>query len=244
MQQQAVGSRRQQDGVRFQRLVTTGPGLHVSLDFAPDLLIANLVGELRVRSRRHLKDMFRDALTQRPGRLVIDTSGLVACDEAGLAGLVESLDRARPDAVPVAICGLAPVYQQTLERVSHRQHLKIRTFGSLDEAVEQMMSSPGAPQADQDTLLAEVRNLHRALLSRAAIDQTKGILMVIYGLDPDAAFAMLVWHSRGARLPLRDLAARFLAAVRDRPPGSLTMVRTDALLADLASQPASPGRYL
>jgi hypothetical protein len=62
--------------------------------------------------------------------------------------------------------------------------------------------------------------------------------MVVYGLDQDAAFAMLVWHSRCTRLPLRELAARFLDAVRKTPTGSLTTIRSDALLADLGSRSA------
>jgi hypothetical protein len=87
---------------------------------------------------------------------------------------------------------------------------------------------------DLDTLLTEVRNLHRALLTRGTIDQSKGVLMVVYGLDSEAAFAMLVWHSGNGRLPLRELATRFLKAVRNEKPGTLTIGRTDALLAGLA----------
>jgi hypothetical protein len=235
---QTISSRRHEDGVRFQLSTATGPGLTVSLDFTPALLIGRLSGELGARSRKYLRAMFQDALTQRPERLVVDTCDVVGYDDQGLAGLVESLDRTVPDAVPVAVSGLAPVDRQTLGRISSERHLDVQTYASLDEAVQQLMSAPGAPRPDQDTLLAEVRNLHRALLTRAAIDQAKGIVMVIYGLDQDAAFALLVWHSRSGRLPLRELANRFLDAVRKTPAGSLTTIRTDALLADLTSQSA------
>jgi hypothetical protein len=169
--------------------------------------------------------------------LVIDTSGLVTYDPAGLVGLVESLDQARLDEVPVAVSSLAPADEQILREVSTQQDLEVRTFSSLDEAVDEMLSGPGAPRPDLDTLLAEVRNLHRALLTRAPIDQSKGVLMVVYGLDSEAAFAMLVWYSRNARLTLHELATRFIRAVRDERPGALTTGRTDALLANLASQP-------
>jgi hypothetical protein len=175
--------------------------------------------------------------------LVIDTSGLVSCDAAGLADLVESLDRTRSDEVPVAVSSLAPDDERILQEVSTQQNLEVRTFSSLDEAVDEMLSAPGAPRPDLDTLLAEVRNLHRALLTRSTIDQSKGVLMVVYGLDSEAAFAMLVWYSRNARLPLRELATRFISAVRNQTPGSLTIGRTDALLADLASQASRPERY-
>jgi anti-anti-sigma regulatory factor len=230
--------------IRFQRSVAAGPGLDVSLDFAPALLIGRLSGQLGADARDHLRDTFRTALRQRPERLVIDASSLVTCDAAGLAGLFSSLEGAGTNSVPVAVSGLAPVYQQMLHLVSTQRDLEIRIFRSLDEAVDQMLSMPGAPRPDGDILLAEVRNLHRALLTRGTIDQAKGVLMVVYGLDSDAAFAMLVWYSRGAKLPLRELAARFLDAVRVERPGPLTIARADALLADLTYRPPKAGeRY-
>jgi anti-anti-sigma regulatory factor len=239
--QRSISSERQRRGARLQRSVATGPGLAVSLDFAPALLIGSLRGHLRAGSRTHLRATFRAALAQRPERLVIDTSGLVTYDAAGVAGLVESLEQARFDEVPVAVSSLAPAYEQMLQDVSTRHDLEVRTFSSLDDAVDEMLSGPGAPLPDLDTLLAEVRNLHRALVTRPPIDQSKGVLMVVYGLDAEAAFAMLVWYSRNARLPLHELATRFIRAVRNETPGTLTIGRTDALLADLASQP--PERY-
>jgi hypothetical protein len=146
--------------------------------------------------------------------------------------------------VPVAVSGLAPVYRQMLRLVSTQQDLEIRMFRSLDEAVDQMLSMPGAPCPDGDILLAELRNLHRALLTRGTIEQAKGILMVVYGLDSDAAFAMLVWYSRSSKLPLHELAASFLDAVRGERPGPLTIARADALLADLTYRPPKAGeRY-
>jgi anti-anti-sigma regulatory factor len=91
--------------------------------------------------------------------LVIDTSGLVTYDAAGLAGLVDSLDQAHHDEVPAAVSSLAPAYEQILQEVSTQQGLEVRTFSSLDEAVDKMLSGPGAPRPDLDTLLTEIRNL-------------------------------------------------------------------------------------
>jgi anti-anti-sigma regulatory factor len=230
--------------IRFERSLATGPGLDVSLDFAPALLIGRLSGHLRADAHKHLRDTFRTALRQRPERLVIDASGLITCDAAGLAGLFRSLERAGTESVPVAVSGLASVYQQMLRLVSSQHDLEIRIFRSLDEAVDRMLSMPGAPRPDGDILLAEVRNLHRALLTRGTIDQAKGVLMVVYGLDSEAAFAMLVWYSRSAKLPLHELAASFLDAVRAEPPGPMTIARADSLLADLTYRPPkASGRY-
>ncbi len=51
--------------------------------------------------------------------------------------------------------------------------------------------------------------------SRAVIEQAKGALMFIYGLDPDQAFAMLRWWSRNRNLKVRELAARLVAMAQE-----------------------------
>lgn len=52
-----------------------------------------------------------------------------------------------------------------------------------------------------------------ATASRAAIEQAKGALMLVYGIGPDEAFDQLVWQSQHANIKLRDLAERLVAAV-------------------------------
>lgn len=238
MDRQTTSSRRPGSaGPRFTWLASSGSALTVSLDFTPGLMIGHLIGHLTGLSSEQLRATFHDARAQRPERVVIDTSELISCDARGVAGLLDSLAHAAIAPAPVGIAGLLPVHRRLVERRPAGDGLDVRTFASLPEAVGGIMSLPGAPAPDQDALLAEVRNLHRALLTRAAIDQAKGILMATYGLDPDAAFSMLVWHSRKSRIPLRELAVRFLAAVQACPPGSLTTIRADALLADIESQP-------
>jgi anti-anti-sigma factor len=52
-----------------------------------------------------------------------------------------------------------------------------------------------------------------AIAARATIEQAKGALMLVYGLDPEAAFALLSWQSQQSNVKLRDLAVRLVAAV-------------------------------
>ncbi|MBO3085763.1 PAS and ANTAR domain-containing protein [Cellulomonas fengjieae] len=56
--------------------------------------------------------------------------------------------------------------------------------------------------------------LHRALESHAVIDQAKGALMAVYGVDGDAAFQLLRWASQQRNIRLRVLAERLMAAVQ------------------------------
>ena len=55
--------------------------------------------------------------------------------------------------------------------------------------------------------------------SRAVIEQAKGALMLVYGLDSDQAFAMLRWWSRNRNVKVRELAAKLVEIAR---VGSIT----------------------
>jgi AmiR/NasT family two-component response regulator len=64
-----------------------------------------------------------------------------------------------------------------------------------------------------------VRNgqLERALGSRVMIEQAKGVLVERYGLDADAAFALLRGAARTSRMRIHDLA-RDVVETRTSPP--------------------------
>ena len=47
--------------------------------------------------------------------------------------------------------------------------------------------------------------------NRATIEQAKGMLMVVYGIDSSAAFDLLRWRSQEANIKLRVLADRVVA---------------------------------
>ena len=54
---------------------------------------------------------------------------------------------------------------------------------------------------------------------RAVIEQVKGILMMVYRIDADAAFDLLKWRSQEANIKLRVLAKqRFSVAQLRRHP--------------------------
>ena len=59
--------------------------------------------------------------------------------------------------------------------------------------------------AHQDRVGAEVEKI---AASRAVIEQAKGMLRVVYGIEDDAAFELLRWRSQTANVKLRQLAER------------------------------------
>ena len=70
---------------------------------------------------------------------------------------------------------------------------------------------------------------------RSVIDQAKGMLMVVYGTDAEAAFALLRWQSQHHNVKLRVVAEQvvtdFSRAARQSP--AVDRRTYDALLASL-----------
>jgi PAS domain S-box-containing protein len=63
--------------------------------------------------------------------------------------------------------------------------------------------SPLPEQAQEDLVTAKLAEISE---NRAAIEQTKGMLMLIYRIDDNAAFNLLKWLSQDANVKLRLLA--------------------------------------
>jgi hypothetical protein len=75
--------------------------------------------------------------------------------------------------------------------------------------------TPSSDRAREDLISARVAEIAE---HRAIIEQAKGMLMLIYGLDDDAAFDLLRWRSQSSNVKLRLLAEKIVEdfrAVRD-----------------------------
>jgi GAF domain-containing protein len=77
-----------------------------------------------------------------------------------------------------------------------------------------------------------VSQLERALTSRSDIDQAKGVLRMLYDLDADQAFAMLVKRSQDRNVKLRTMATEILDALRrtDTDTGLGSAERIDTII--------------
>jgi hypothetical protein len=75
--------------------------------------------------------------------------------------------------------------------------------------------TPSSDRSREELISARVAEITE---HRAVIEQAKGMLMLIYGLDDDAAFDLLRWRSQSSNVKLRRLAAKIVEdfrAVRD-----------------------------
>jgi hypothetical protein len=68
------------------------------------------------------------------------------------------------------------------------------------------------------TAREQAANLSTALVSRAVIDQAKGIIMGTRGVTADEAFRVLAEQSQRDNVKLRIIAERLVAAAAEAPP--------------------------
>ncbi|WP_435768341.1 PAS and ANTAR domain-containing protein [Nocardioides sp. SYSU DS0651] len=92
------------------------------------------------------------------------------------------------------------------------------------------------PEMQAETAAAADAAVAASAAARDTIEQAKGILMLGYGLDADAAFAMLKWWSRNRNVKVREIADRLIQVAREghvSHPGLRRLL--DALLDDLTA---------
>jgi anti-anti-sigma regulatory factor len=82
--------------------------------------------------------------------------------------------------------------------------------------------------------------LAAAIASREVIDQAKGAAMLAYGLDGEAAFDFLRWHSEHLNVKVRTLAERLLETLPTRRADGDPRQILDAALATLGGAPVTP----
>ncbi|KQU28149.1 MULTISPECIES: GAF and ANTAR domain-containing protein [unclassified Rhodococcus (in: high G+C Gram-positive bacteria)] len=90
-------------------------------------------------------------------------------------------------------------------------------FGSIDESILELLTSTVSTAIGDYARVRSAREvasgLQDALEHRAPIEQAKGILMALHGVDSDTAFGMLSAESQRANRKLRDIARDFVESV-------------------------------
>jgi hypothetical protein len=105
--------------------------------------------------------------------------------------------------------------------------------------------TPSSARADDDAVTAKVAEITE---HRAVIEQAKGMLMLVYGLDAVAAFDLLRWRSQESNVKLRRLGQQIVedfCAVRDTAIGSRSafdhmLLTADVRVADDGGAAAAP----
>jgi len=95
--------------------------------------------------------------------------------------------------------------------------------------------TPTSDRAREEIITARVAEITE---NRAVIEQAKGMLMLVYGLDEDAAFDLLRWRSQSSNVKLRRLAEIIIERFRNARDDAITSRSAfdHALLSDDAAQ--------
>lgn len=108
--------------------------------------------------------------------------------------------------------------------------------GLTEDTTQQLVEALVWGMEEYDALGRKVTNLQRALVSRATIDQAKGIVMAERRCDPEAAFRVMVEMSNHSNVPLAQIAEALVYKVAAPvEPGSEA---TSATVPGEASDPA------
>ncbi|MFI9402234.1 PAS and ANTAR domain-containing protein [Nocardia sp. NPDC052316] len=119
----------------------------------------------------------------------------------------------------------------------------IGTVGFYVDVTETLIGRPGGldtvrPEATPDGAEHEANNragfdvmLPELLSARAAIEQAKGVLMVVYRINAEQAFRVLRWRSQETNTKLRVLAEQLISGLNRVPAAEASMrSRIDHLL--------------
>ncbi|WP_229904920.1 GAF and ANTAR domain-containing protein [Lentzea cavernae] len=90
-------------------------------------------------------------------------------------------------------------------------------FDPFDEGLMRLFTTTAsatiASAQHSQRLHDQIQSLERALVTRAVIDQAKGVLMAVHKCSADEAFDMLVQRSQHENIKLRDIARNLLDSV-------------------------------
>ena len=92
-----------------------GPTLEIQTETVGDAHVLSPRGDIDMARSPVLRKAIGDSLKARPGKLVLDLSGVPYMDSSGLATLVEALQNARKAQLPLMLCGLTTRVKSILE---------------------------------------------------------------------------------------------------------------------------------
>jgi hypothetical protein len=96
-------------------------------------------------------------------------------------------------------------------------------------------------QQELEALRHEVAGLRAALLSRATIDQARGILVGRYRISPEQAFNVLVRWSQHRNIKLRIIAEALVGVSQDGPDAPEVEPDLRRWLEQQLARPTAPG---
>lgn len=115
---------------------------------------------------------------------------------------------------------LAVLRQRAEEAVERAAQLIARQRELIEARPKRAGNGDSKHRAIVEELTSEVRNLRRALESRAVIEQAKGILISQSRCSEDEAFELLRKASQRSNRKLHDIAVELVTRHQQKPTGT------------------------
>lgn len=200
------------------RLLASGHELVVRARDERGARVVSIGGEADLQTEHRLSRALRAAIPRTGTPLILDLTGLTFCSAYAMGVLVDMVSSTAHRGVTVAVVGLPPVSA----RVWLLTNVPVPTqYASVELAVAALTAMPtratdrGGAGPGTSALLAEVDELRRALASRVAIEQAKGMLMERLGCSSEEAFNLIVLQSQQSARPPNDVAADYVRSGSD-----------------------------
>ncbi|MER6221602.1 STAS domain-containing protein [Streptomyces sp900105755] len=164
-------------------------------------------GEFCLDNSHELRRTLHDALARSAEGVDLDLGGMTFADCSALNELLAARAQAVAAGKAITVTAVSPAVERLLTLTG--------TYALFSAAPDGPAPSeaPDPPAADGGRLRTGVVHLRRATRTRADIDLARGILMATFGLNRDAAWAVLVTTSRNTDTTLHDLARDVLTTV-------------------------------
>jgi anti-anti-sigma factor len=180
--------------------LVSAAGLAVHLTLRDSLMIVGLRGDVDGHTLPALDEALSTVFAQQPVRIVVDARNVGFCSVRGLTLLVGAAEWAAHAGTPYAVTGLSALHRHLIRTGWPDRDSSHLCHTSLSDALAEPLAEPS------ESARAERDLLRRAMRTRNAIEQAKGILMARHGCSPEHAFVLLSRKSQRANRALHLIA--------------------------------------
>ncbi|MEU6577896.1 ANTAR domain-containing protein [Streptomyces sp. NPDC046805] len=198
-------------GDRRPRPTTTSLMAQAGLD--GDRVTVAVSGEFCLDDSQQLQHTLRDALARSVEGVDLDLGTLAFTDCSALNVLLAVRGQAVAAGKTITITAVSPAVERLLTFTDTYALFSAKSEDLDPPAGKSEPESPGEG-TDDGLLQTEVVQLRRALRTRPDIDLARGILMATFGLNPDAAWEVLVTTSQNTNTKLHHLARDVVTTVQ------------------------------
>ncbi|MGW0581392.1 ANTAR domain-containing protein [Streptomyces sp. NPDC002920] len=191
-------------------------------------LIVTISGEWDITGAQRLRRVLEDAVDRCDQQVELDLSGVTFCDCSVLNALLDARLRALGQGKTLTVRAAGPFVRRLLATTETSQLFA------------------GTPE----DLRNEITQLRRAMRTRPAIDQARGVLMATFSLSAGDAWAVLVAVSQHTNTKLHHIAEELLTAVHGEALAETTQRHLAAAVsarreggATSADRSSAGGRY-